>query len=85
MEPIHFTLKGTTDIITLVDTNSGIVDTVGWNFTWRMMSLVAPGTPVMQDILTQHPAGSQVGSHLLGQLPVKLTQYGLNISNQIEC
>ena len=39
-----FYLKQTTDIITLVDTNSGIVDTVGWNHSSENMSLIPPGS-----------------------------------------
>ena len=39
-----FYLKQTTDIITLVDANEGIVDSVGWNFSSENVSLIAPGT-----------------------------------------
>lgn len=39
-----FYLKQTTDIITLTDANSGIVDTVGWNHSSENMSLIPPGT-----------------------------------------
>ena len=39
-----FYLKQTTDIITLVDANSGIVDMVSWNHSSENVSLVAPGS-----------------------------------------
>ena len=39
-----FYLKQTTDIITLVDVNMGIVDTVSWNHSSENVSLVAPGS-----------------------------------------
>ena len=51
-----FYLKGTTDIITLVDAVGGIVDTVGWNFTLENTSLVAPGTS-HAGYTTANPAG----------------------------
>ena len=39
-----FYLKQTTDIITLVDANLGIVDMVSWNHSSENVSLVAPGS-----------------------------------------
>ena len=39
-----FYLKQTSDIITLVDANSGIVDMVSWNHSSENVSLVAPGS-----------------------------------------
>ena len=51
-----FYLKQTTDIITLVDTNDGIVDTVGWNHSSENMSLIAPGSS-HAGYTTTSPAG----------------------------
>ena len=39
-----FYLKQATDIITLVDNNDGIVDSVGWNYSSENNSLIPPGT-----------------------------------------
>ena len=39
-----FYLKQTNDIITLVDSSGGIVDSVGWNYSYENKSLIAPGS-----------------------------------------
>ena len=51
-----FYLKQSTDIITIVDTNEAIVDTVGWNYSSENVSLIAPGSS-HAGYTTANPAG----------------------------